>query len=149
MFIYLVLFYLNSMRKIMFFRFGSRYVHLPKLIGAFLIASAVLLFFAAGAQMFDSWDTAKFLNKCLDNKADYGFSDCQNTANSSGLTIRPDQSRLSGEQYASLLLRPIAELFAWAVLFIIGIILYLTGKLVIPVEQTVREISEKKRRRRG
>ncbi len=136
----------------MFFRFGNRHVHLPKLLGSFLIVMGLLLFLASVAAIFSSWDNAQFLNRCLEGKSDYGFAACQSVASSSDLVVRPDQDALSGEQWAQLLLKPVAYLFLWAVVFILGLILYLSGKLVVPVEETVREfkISDKplKRKRR-
>lgn len=139
----------------MFFRIGGRSVHLPKLVGAFIIVAALLMFFNAGAQMFESWDNAKFLNTCLENSsASLSFSDkltCQQSAYYAGTFVRLDQKSLSAKQFWSMILQPIANLFLWAVVLVIGVMLYLSGKLIIPVEEAERDFKEKakpKRKRR-
>ncbi|MFH0714159.1 MAG: hypothetical protein V1847_00165 [Candidatus Diapherotrites archaeon] len=133
-----------SLRRMMFFRLGNRHVHLPKLLGSFLIVVGLLLFLSSVASIFNSADNAAYLNRCLANASGPAeFSACQSVATAAGIVARPDQSKLSGEQWAELLLKPIAMLFFWAVVFVLGLILYLSGKLVIPVEESVREFTVK------
>jgi len=135
--------------KVLFFRIGSRNVHLPKLIGAFIIVTAVLMFFQAGAVMFESWDNAKFLNNCLQNaSAGLSLQDkqvCQQSAYYAGVFVRLDQKALTAKQFWSMILQPIALLFGWAIVFIIGAMLYLSGRIIVPIEEAERIIKEKVR----
>jgi hypothetical protein len=131
----------------MFFRLGGRNVHVPKLIGAFLIVAAVLLFVKAGADMFESWDNAKFLNSCLENASSSlsleGKQMCQQSAYYAGQFVRLDQKALTSKQTWSMLLGPIAGLFLWAIALIIGLMLYLSGRIIIPIEEAERLVKER------
>ena len=49
----------------MYFRVAGRDVHLPKLIGAFILFAALLMFVQASALMFDSWDHLKYYDSCV------------------------------------------------------------------------------------
>jgi hypothetical protein len=54
---------------------------------------------------------------------------------------------MSGRQFWSALLGPIAEVLSWAVVFILGIIFYRTGSIVIPIEQITKEVPERKKKK--
>ena len=101
------------MRRLLFFRVGGRDVHMPKLIGAFVLFAALLYFIQASASMFNSWDNLKEINSCLErNKLGLipsTFS-CQDMAlKSSDLYLRLDQPSLSMRQFWGVLLGPIAN----------------------------------------
>ncbi|MCR4335928.1 MAG: hypothetical protein NUV57_05340, partial [archaeon] len=53
------------MRRIIYLKIAGKDVHLPKLIGSFIVFAAFLLFVQASASMFDSWDSAKEVDLCL------------------------------------------------------------------------------------
>jgi len=135
-------------RRIMFFRIGGKNLHLPKLIGAFLVVASLLMFFNAGALMFESWDNVKFLNKCLQDPNAFPQGFCQQSAYYAGVFVRPDQDSLGVKQTWSLLLEPIASLFLWLIGLLVGAMLYLSGKIILPIEEAERIISERPLRRK-
>lgn len=140
------------MKRIMFFKIGGDKLHLPKLIGAFIIFAALFMFIRAGGQMFDSWDSLQNYPTCLSNVdssdlqlAQSQYLDCKNSLEDiTGIQLKGAQTTLTTRQFCSAFLFPIANLFAWAAVFLVGIIFYRTGTIVIPIEQTIRDVEERK-----
>ncbi|MEK6941568.1 MAG: hypothetical protein AABW85_01810 [archaeon] len=132
------------MRRLLFFRVGGRDVHMPKLIGAFVLFAALLYFIQASALMFNSWDNLKEVDSCLhDSGVDHFY--CQDIAfKSTGLYVRVDQSALSMRQFWGVLLGPIANVLVWLAVLFIGWLIYKTGDLVLPIEESERVLPEKK-----
>ena len=134
------------MRKIMFFRVAGKDVHMPKLIGAFILLAALLMFIASTATMFDSWDSVKYLNTCLEKAAPGSpadFTECRDTLyKTTGMYLKAGQGKLTATQIASVLLGPIASVLFWAAILFVGYILYRTGELVIPIEESIRQLKE-------
>ena len=136
----------------MFFRIGGDKLHLPRLIGAFILFAALLMFMRAGGQMFDSWDTLQNYPACI---AEAGaadpelgqlqYMDCKNSLNEiTGVQLKGGQDNLTQRQFWLAFLLPIANLFFWAAIFLVGIIFYKSGTIIIPIEQSIREVDEKK-----
>ena len=141
------------MRKIIYLRFAGRDVHLPKLIGAFILIAAFLMFVVAGSWMLESWENTIQIRDCLRNgKADPTFIPvCQQEAKDAfNVYIRPDQTRLGVRQAAEALLPPIAATFFWLAVFLAGIMFYKTGSILVPIEQFSGKAlpSRRKRKRR-
>ena len=144
------------MRKLIYFKVAGKDVHMPKLIGAFVLIGALLMFINSTAVMFNSWDNVKYLGTCLDKAnpsslAD--FNDCRETLyKSTGAYLQQGQGKLTSTQVAGVLLGPIANVLFWAAGLFIGYIIYRTGDLVVPIEETistgaVRRVGKKKKRR--
>ena len=139
------------MRRVMFFKIGSSDVQLPRLIGAFVLFAALIMFVRAGAQMFDSWDALKSYPTCIssigsenDAVAQMQYIDCKDSLyRITDLQLKGDQDKISSRQFWFALLGPIANLFAWAVVFLLGIVFYRTGNIVIPIEQVIRDVPNK------
>ena len=101
------------MRRILYFRVAGKEVHLPKLIGAFVLFAALLMFIKASATMFDSWDNLKAVNDCLSRAEgeEPFFSTCQGLAKGAlDVFVRPGQTTLTNRQFWSALLGPIAAI---------------------------------------
>lgn len=135
----------------MFFRFAGADVHTPRLIGAFVLFAALLMFVGSVAEMFNSWDNLKYWEECLleadDDVARY--QDCRaDLYNNTGIYMHYGEAKLSTRQTATLLLSPIAGIFLWLAILFIGWMLYKTGDLVLPIEETVRDVERKKKRKR-
>tara|TARA_Y100000310_G_scaffold327497_2_gene393971 strand:+ start:5690 stop:6121 length:432 start_codon:yes stop_codon:yes gene_type:complete len=136
----------------MLFRLSSQDVQLPRLIGAFILLVAILMFVRAGAQMFDSWDTLKSYPDCIasigsgtDEVAQLQYMDCKDSLYGiTGLQLKGAQDKMSTRQFWFALLGPIGNLFIWAIVFLLGIVFYNTGNLIVPIEQSVREIPDVK-----
>jgi len=132
----------------MLFKIGGGNLQLPKLIGAFILVAALLMFVKAGAGMFDSWDAIKDTQACFEkvgtDPAYSSISECKDMASGLGLYVKAKQPRLTFRQFWSALLEPIANLFFWAVIFLIGILFYRTGDIVIPIEQSIKDVPDTK-----
>lgn len=126
----------------MFFRFGGRDVHMPRLIGAFVLFAALLFFLQASSLMFNSWDNIKLVNSCL-GSPDFDRSYCQGLAQDAlGIYVGPEQVELSTRQFWSVILGPIATILFWLAVLFFGWLLYRTGDLVLPIEESIRTMPE-------
>ncbi len=140
------------MRRIFYFRVAGSDVHLPKLIGAFILFAAALLFVQSSSTMFDSWDTMKYYDKCIlsmngnDTLADQQaqFSSCAETLyRSTGIVTRQEHPLLTKRQFAIGLLGPMGALLLWLAVFFFGYVLYRTDKIVLPIEERVRNLPDR------
>lgn len=140
------------MRRIIYFRAAGRDVHIPKLIGSFVIFAALLMFMQSAAVMFDSWETAKEVNGCLAeasanlDRLEPGkdiYPECQTIAKDYlGIRVLDGQDKLTTRQFWSGLLGPISAILIWLAILFVGYVLYRTGELVIPIEETIRNIPD-------
>ncbi len=116
-----------------YYFFGRNRIFLPKLIGAFILVAALVMFVVASGKMFDTWDTLEKYPECIEEKdiSIDRFTQTQyckqSLANVTGLYLRPDQARPTTRQFLVTLLPPIAELLFWAAAFLVGLIFYQTG----------------------
>lgn len=139
----------------MYFRFGGKDVHMPKLIGAFILMAAFLMFVRSSAVMFGSWDQIKTVEKCISDSwpNDFAqFNDCRERFyRNTGVYLATGQAKLANTETAAVIIGPIAELLFWAAILFVGYMLYRTGDLILPVEERWRDYAEltrgRKRRR--
>ena len=121
------------------FTLNKQDLQLPKLIGAFIVFAAILLFVRAGAQMFDSWDAVKDVRACFEevgeDPAYTSVSQCRDMAQELGLYVKVSQFELTKRQFWSALLEPIASLFLWAGAFLVGLIVYRANFVPLPAKQ--------------
>ena len=126
----------------LYFRVAGSEVHLPKLIGAFVMFAAAMLFVQSASNMFDSWDTMKYYDKCVlginandvvsEQRAQ--FQECAGTLyNSTGIVTRMEHPLLTGRQFAIGLLGPMGVLLLWLAVFFFGYTLYRTDRIVLPM----------------
>lgn len=145
------------MRRIIYFRAAGRDVHIPKLIGSFVIFAALLMFIQSSAIMFESWETAKEVNSCLAeasanlDRVEPGediYPECQAIARDYlDIRVHDGQEKLTTRQFWSGLLGPISSLLIWLAVLFVGYILYRTGELVVPIEETIRNVPDLPRRK--
>ncbi len=122
-----------------YLRLGGRDVHLPKLIGVFLLVFAGLMFIKAVALMVDSWDAIQNFTRCVPADA----AVCGEALfRITGVSIWAGQTVLNASQFWAALLGPIANVFFWMIILLIGLIFYKSGKMVLPIEESVREVPE-------
>ncbi len=135
------------MDKLFLFRFAGKNVYLPKLLGSFIVFASVLFFFQSSALMFESWENIKQVNYCLHEAVSGAeIQQCQSMAkNAFGFFVRPNQSVLSNKQFAIALISPIASMFSWIAVLIVGVMVYNLDKAVIPVKESVLHKGKKKR----
>lgn len=132
-----------------FFRVAGKAVHLPKLLGALVLLVAAMQVIQQAAIMTDSWDAVKGFPKCITGaQSQADIDDCKESLyRITGVALLPSQGKLSVAQQAVALISPIAMLFLWAAVFVGGLLLYRTGNLVLPIEETIRAVKERHRRR--
>ena len=133
------------MARVIYYTLGGREMHVPKLVGAFVIFIALLMFFKAGADMIDSWDNIKFVNNCLEVAVgDEGkFLECQDQAlKSMNVFVRPGQDSLNNKQFAMGILPPVSWLLFWLVILGLGLFFYRTGSFVVPLEERIVELQK-------
>jgi len=141
------------LKRIITYRFAGTDVHIPKLIGAFVLVAALLMFIGASAKMFDSWDQVTNWQDCaveaniIDDASKY--NDCR-LALYYNTGVYPDygDAKLSMRQLGSIIMTPVAEIFFWLAVLFLGSILYRTGRLELPIEETIVEIKEKQKGRK-
>ena len=140
------------MRRIMYFRVAGKEVHMPRLIGAFILFAALLMFVRASALMFDSWDNLKYFEKCIekiDPTSQAEFDECRTSLyKATGIYVKEGQGKLTSRQFWGALLGPIASVLFWLAVLFLGWIFYKTGDLIVPIEETIKTLPEKKRRTR-
>ena len=139
------------MRRVISLRIAGRNVHLPKLIGAFILFAALFMFIKASADMFDSWDNLKYVETCL-SKVDVtttaelqraAINDCRETLyKNTGIYLKEGQGKPTSRQFWSVLLGPIASILFWLGILFIGWVLYRTGELVLPIEESIKELPD-------
>ena len=139
------------MRRILPFRLGTRDVHLPKLLGAFLMVAAFLMLLQSFASMFESWDSVKTIHACIQaaNSGTVSIQDCQTQAYYAfQILLNANQYQLTDTQIATGLLPHVAAVFIWIGVFIIGMVIYRTWKIMLPIEENTFEAPRWKRRKK-
>ena len=142
------------LQKTIVFRLGAKDFAWTKVLGIFLAIIAVLMLINSAAVMFDSWQSVRDFNKCADSYAENVFAaqDSGNSANLiaselsyqgcktalyqvTGAQIPGTQISMTDRQAATALTGPIAEFFAWAVVFMFALFLVLSKAVAIPIEE--------------
>lgn len=145
------------MRRIIFLKIAGRDIHLPRLIGAFILFASLFMFIKASADMFDSWDNMKYVEKCMasveigaeQDVQQAQINDCRETLyRSTGVYLKPGEGKLTTRQFWSVLFGPIAAILFWLAILFVGWILYRTGELVLPIEEQIRDLPEIRRAKR-
>ena len=135
------------------FYFGKTRFFLPKLIGAFVVVLAAVMFIVAAGNMFDSWDAMSKYPGCLekigsetDEVAMAKYLDCKDSLYKiTGMQLRPDQQRITTRQFLITLLRPIGELLFWAAVFLFGLFLYNTRIVKVEPQPLFKKEENKKK----
>ncbi|RLG70756.1 MAG: hypothetical protein DRO04_01205 [Candidatus Iainarchaeum archaeon] len=139
-------------KVVMKYKLIGKELQLPKLVGAFIIVIALLMFFKSGAEMIDSWDNIKFVNNCLSMAEgnDVMFKECQDQAlKALNIYVRPGQYSLNTKQFLMSIATPIAWLMFWIVVLALGIASYRHGTFEFPVETTVEEKKKVRKRKKA
>lgn len=136
------------MRRLIYLRVADRDVHLPRLIGAFILVAALLMFLHACFSMVDSWNTVKYYNSCVESLSSYSTTDEQRAQftfcsdalyRATGVVVRGDAPLLSSAQFAGAILSPVASVLFWLAILLFGYLLYRSGDLELPIEERVTE----------
>ncbi|MFH1696778.1 MAG: hypothetical protein ABH854_02620 [Candidatus Diapherotrites archaeon] len=127
------------MRKLLSFRAGGRTIHLPRLIGAFILFAALLMFVKVSAEMFESWDNLKAVNQCFESVdpayVNTSFEYCQDKAmDSIGVYVSDHQDKLTSRQFWEVLLGPIVSVLIWLAVLSFGWMLYKASDIVVVID---------------
>ena len=134
------------MRKLFYSRVAGRNVHLPKMVGAFIIVATILMFAQSASSLFDARDVMVYYQTCitdLGKTADIlqqhsQFEFCSNQLyNATGLVVRADSPMLTYRQFFIGLSGKLAALLFWLAVLIAGYFLYRSDRLLAPIESAV------------
>ncbi len=93
--------------------------------------------------MFDSWENVRAIHACIDaaNSGTTIIQECQTQADIAfGLLLRANQYRLTDFQIVTGLLPKIAHVFFWIGGLIIGMVLYRSWKILLPLDEPIRSV---------
>jgi len=139
------------LQKTILFRLGNKNSQWAQLIGIFLAIITVLMLIKAAAVMFDSWQSVRDFNKCVEFSgvkelsslssaeqllAQMRYEECKDSLYEiTGAQIPGGQVSLTSRQAATALTGPIAGFFFWAVLFMLSLSLLFNKTVVLPIEE--------------
>lgn len=123
------------MHRIFWLTVSGRRMHLLKLAGAFFVLFSVLMVANSAYNVFVSVDkiNAATLNPKLSEQL-FGW------ALSSG------RAEFSSEDALGIILAPIAWFMFWLGISVVSLIVYQSGKFVVPIEETEEMITDRHRR---
>jgi hypothetical protein len=150
------------LRKTILFRLGSKDFQWTQVLGIFLAIITVLMLVKSAAVMFDSWQSVRDFNKCVEFSgvkdlsslssveqlfAEMRYKDCKDSLYEiTGAQIPASQTSMTSRQAITALVGPIAGFFFWAILFMFSLFLLFNKTLVIPLEE-VESVSRPFRRK--
>lgn len=141
------------MNEMLTVKVRGRYIVVPKLIGAFFILIAALMLVYASLDAITAWDRVRDVRSCVsgiygaDDPAQ-AYSVCVMKGMAAGVYVYTpnfmDASvrAVPDEELWAVMMPKLAQWLFWVVVLIIAILVYQWGKLVIPVEEEVAELTE-------
>ncbi|MBI5635387.1 hypothetical protein HY993_00295 [Candidatus Micrarchaeota archaeon] len=117
------------MRKMIWLKVGGRHFHLLKLTGAFLMFAFLLKVAEAAYQIFVTV-----------NKAIYAQARPDLVPQLFGWSINSPAS-FTGEDVLGVLMGPIGNFLFWLGLVTAALIIYQSGKIIVPIEEYEQNIS--------
>ena len=159
---WLLLLKVMFVRKTILLRLGTKEFRWTQVLGVFLGIITVLMLVQSAAVMFDSWQSVRDFNKCVEFSgkneltslvgsdqllAELRFQDCKSSLYQiTGAQVPAMQLSMTSRQAATALVQPVACFFAWATLFLLALFLMFNNALVIPIEE-VEQVSRPFRKR--
>ncbi len=150
------------MRKTILVKLGSRDFQWAQIAGVFIGIITVLMLVKSAAVMFDSWQSVRDFNKCVEFSgvkelenlsatdqllAQMRYSDCKSSLYElTGAQIPAMQKNMTTRQIATALVEPIAWFFLWAALFMLALFLLFNKAIVIPIEEVEHAVRSLKRK---
>ncbi len=122
------------MHRILWLRIGGRRFHLLKLAGAFFVFAFVLKSLEAAYQIFVTV-----------NKAIFAQAKPELIGQLFGWAIAAPYS-FSSEDLLGVLLGPVATFLFWLGLAVVALIVYQSGRVILPIEEWEQGVSEHHRR---
>lgn len=120
------------------FLLGRENMQLVRLIGSFMFFGAIIMILYSAALMFENWEAIKKHSECMAS-TELSKSYCsEQLYRITGVYPSELNGTLSLKQKFIIMVKPVAQLFFWAVVFFFGTMLYNTRKLGF----AVREVSQ-------
>lgn len=138
-------------------RIGSTHMHVPKLVGALVIAASLMMFFLSIINLFEVVQVVKLYPDCaagalsapeaLEIQKLQKLAFCKNELESATgfYPISEYDSRatqLSPREIVGSFLTPIANVFWWLAILLIGTVLYRSGEVIVPIEERDKNVPE-------
>jgi len=127
------------MHRIIWLKIGGKKLHLIKLAGAFFITAAVLKVAESAYQIFVTVQ-----------KATYAYLNPALIPQLFGWAIGANPSMLGGsfttQDVLGVLLGPVATFLFWLGMLMAAIMVYQSGKIVLPIEEYEQNLSEHHKR---
>ncbi|MCX8189695.1 MAG: hypothetical protein N3F05_00500 [Candidatus Diapherotrites archaeon] len=95
---------------------SEKNLHLVRLIGSFIFFGAIIMILYSAAMMFEDWDAIREYEKC-------SASECKEILYKT-TGVYPSGFALNTKQKFMIMVKPIAMLFFWAIVFFLGLLLY-------------------------
>ncbi len=127
------------MHRIMIMRIGGRKLHLLKLAGAFIVFWAALMLLSSVYQMF--W-VAQIVQSANAGNYESVMLDLN------GMLVSKPIVAGDGSMQAGLLLPPIASVMFWAVILLLGGMVYKTGGIILPIDEEIKDIPVKPKKKK-
>jgi len=125
----------DYMMKKRVFLVGKKTLQLIRLIGSFTFFGAIIMMLYSTALMFEQWDAIKKHTECL-SSAEFSTSYCnEQIYKTTGIYPAEFNGMLSLKQKFIIIVRPLAQLFFWAVVFFFGTMLYNCRRLSFPIQE--------------
>jgi hypothetical protein len=139
------------LQKHILFRLGSKDFQWTQVLGIFLGIITVLMLIKSAAVMFDSWQSIRDFNTCVEFSgvkevsdltgpeqtfAQLRYMDCKESLYEiTGAQIPGGKTAMTSRQSATAFAGPVASFFFWAILFIGSLTLMFNKTVVIPIEE--------------
>ncbi len=135
------------MREALKVRVWDRYIVVPKLLGATFILISVIMLVYSSMQAFAAYDRVKDVRACVSSASTVAqYAVCVQKGMAAGVYVYtpkdfdPSNTAVPSDELWSAILPQIAWWFFWLAVFIVSIVVYRMGKLMIPVEEAVAYI---------
>ncbi len=133
-------------------------MHLPKLVGALVVAGALLMFFGAIINLFEAVEAVNLYPTCiataLSDSTELEYQKYSKIAfckdeirNATGFYPISEYFtkgfKLSPRETVAAFLQPIANVFWWLALMLVGTVLYRSGDVVVPIEESEKMVRDR------
>lgn len=121
---------------------------------------SVLMLVHSGAVMFDSWQTVKQFNECVNDAysiegvnpelasilSELKYQDCKESLNDiTGAQITAGSKYLTSRQFWTAFIAPVTVFLGWAIVFLFALFLFNNTAVVVPVQQVEIDLKNKKK----
>lgn len=106
-------------------RFGSKYIHLLKLLGSLVVLIGLLQLVLSIIHMSDAWTVVKTFEQCAPQDSEACAAMLYRMT---GLSVWAEQTQLFPGQVVTVILQPAAEFLWWLAVVVFGMLLFNIGK---------------------